>query len=87
MNQFAKSTLVKSAVAAALFPLILTACGKKEEAAAPAAEAPAATATAAATGKEDATCATVKFCGYWLDRHHSHHCIIIYRVRRLRLQG
>ena len=58
MNQFAKSTLVKSAVAAALFPLILTACNKKEEAAA----------TAAATGKEDATCATVKFADIgWTD--------------------
>ena len=58
MNPFAKSTLVKSAVVTALFPLILTACNKKEEAAA----------TAAATGKEDATCATVKFADIgWTD--------------------
>ena len=68
MNQFAKSTLIKSAVVAALFPLVLTACSKKEEAAAPTAEAPAATATAAASGKEDATCATVKFADIgWTD--------------------
>ena len=68
MNQFAKSSLIKSAVIAALFPLILTACNKKEGAAAPAAEAPAATATAAATGAEDATCATVKFADIgWTD--------------------
>ena len=61
MNQFAKSSLIKSAVIAALFPLILTACNKKEEAVAPAA-------TAAATGAEDATCATVKFADIgWTD--------------------
>jgi glycine betaine/proline transport system substrate-binding protein len=67
MNHLTKSALLKSTLMAALLPLILTACDKKE-AATPAAEAPAATATAAATGAEDATCATVKFADIgWTD--------------------
>ncbi len=65
MNQFAKPSLIKSAliksvVIAALFPLVLTACGKKEEGAAPAASA--------AAGGEAATCSTVKFADIgWTD--------------------
>ena len=62
MNQFAKSDVIKSLVITALFPLFLTACDKKE------AVAPTATASAAATGAEDATCATVKFADIgWTD--------------------
>ncbi|MBC7755176.1 MAG: choline ABC transporter substrate-binding protein [Bdellovibrio sp.] len=65
MNQFAKSALIKSIVVTALLTLILTACDKKEEAATPAAAAPAATAVA---GKEADTCATVKFADIgWTD--------------------
>jgi glycine betaine/proline transport system substrate-binding protein len=75
MNQFAKSVLI-----AALFPLVLTACGDKDAAAPTAAEAtaPASTEAAApaaaeptavaATGKEDATCSTVNFADIgWTD--------------------
>ena len=62
MNQFAKSDVIKSLVITALFPLFLTACDKKEAA------APTATASATATGAEDATCATVKFADIgWTD--------------------
>ncbi len=58
--------LTKSALIAALFPLILTACNKTEEAA-PAATTEAAPAAVAAGG-EDATCATVKFADIgWTD--------------------
>ena len=74
MNQFAKSVLI-----AAMFPLVLTACGDKDAAAPTAAEAtaPATTEAAApaaepsaiaATGKEDATCSTVSFADIgWTD--------------------
>jgi glycine betaine/proline transport system substrate-binding protein len=66
MNQIAKPALFKAAIVAALFPLILTACGEKE-AAAPEAAAPEAAVTAAA-GSEDATCSTVKFADIgWTD--------------------
>jgi len=59
MNQFAKSVLV-----VALFPLVLTACGKKDEGAA----STAAPAVAAAAGGEAATCSTVKFADIgWTD--------------------
>jgi glycine betaine/proline transport system substrate-binding protein len=65
MNQFVKSALVRNIVIAALFPLVLTACGNKE-AAAPEATAPEA-ATASAGG-EAATCSTVKFADIgWTD--------------------
>jgi len=65
MNQFVKSALVRNIVIAALFPLVLTACGNKE-AGAPEATAPEA-ATASAGG-EAATCSTVKFADIgWTD--------------------
>lgn len=65
MNQIAKPALLKAAIVAAIFPLILSGCGNKEEAA-PEAAAPAATATA--SGGEDATCSTVKFADIgWTD--------------------
>ena len=66
MYTFAKPALLKSIVIAALFPLILTACNKNQDAAAPAAETPAS--KTVATGAEDATCATVKFADIgWTD--------------------
>ncbi len=64
MNQIAKPALLKAAIVAALFPLILTACGNKE-AATPEAAVPEATANA---GGEASTCSTVKFADIgWTD--------------------
>ena len=59
MNQFAKSVLV-----VALFPLILSACGKKDEGAA----STAVPVAVVAAGGEAATCSTVKFADIgWTD--------------------
>ena len=64
MIQIAKPAFIKSAVIVALFPLILTACGNKED---PTATAAPETATASAGG-EAATCSTVKFADIgWTD--------------------
>ena len=62
MIQITKSAFIKSAVIVALFPLILTACSKIEDAAA----APEAAAVSASG--EAATCSTVKFADIgWTD--------------------
>lgn len=59
MNPFLKSALI-----AALFPLVLTACNKAEDSAA----APEAAPAAVAAGGEDVTCGTVKFADIgWTD--------------------
>ena len=57
MSHIAKHALLKTAIVVALFPLILSGCGNKEEATTEAA-APEAT---VAAGSEDATCSTGKF--------------------------
>ena len=64
MSQIAKHASLKTAIVVALFPLILSGCGNKEEATT---EATAPEATVAAGG-EDATCSTVKFADIgWTD--------------------
>ena len=63
MIQITKSAFIKSAVVVALFPVILTACSKKEEAATAAPEL-----AATSAGGEAATCSTVKFADIgWTD--------------------